>query len=144
MDLRDPSLRASDVIAALALQPHPEGGFFRESFRDGDLVARGVATTIYFLLPRGVVSAWHRVDAVEIWLWHGGAPLVLEIAPPGESGFAHRLGPDIGLGESFQGVVAKNHWQRAWSAGDWTLVSCVVAPAFLFSGFEMAPPGWEP
>lgn len=144
MDLRAPGLTASEVIAALQLQPHPEGGFYRELFRDGTLAQRGAATTIHFLLPRGVVSAWHRVDAIELWLWHAGSPLTLEIAAPGESARGHRLGPDLGTGEALQGIVPQDHWQRAWSVGDWTLVSCVVAPAFLFSGFELAPPGWEP
>jgi predicted cupin superfamily sugar epimerase len=83
MDLRSPDLAAEAVVAGLGLSPHPEGGFYRETFRDGDLVTRGAATAILFLLPRGVVSHWHHVDAVEIWLWQGGAPLLLEIAPQG-------------------------------------------------------------
>lgn len=144
VDLTQPGLSAEVVIASLGLLPHPEGGFYREIYRDGDLAQRGAATGIYFLLPRGVVSQWHRVDAVEIWLWHAGAALALEIAAPGGPAVTHPLGPDLGQGQALQGSVPKDHWQRAQSLGDWTLVSCIVAPAFLFAGFEMAPPGWAP
>lgn len=144
LDLSRPGLDAQAVIDGLGLQPHPEGGFYREIYRDGDLAQRGAATGIYFLLPRGAVSHWHRVDAVEIWLWHAGAGLSLEMAPPGQRGAVHLLGPKLDQGEALQRSVPKDHWQRAESLGDWTLVSCIVAPAFLFSGFEMAPPGWNP
>lgn len=144
MDLSSPGVTAAAVVAALGLAPHPEGGFYREIFRDGNSDQRGVATGIYFLLPHGVVSHWHRVDAVEIWLWHAGAALALEMAAPGAGAVAHPLGPDLGQGQALQRTVPKDHWQRAWSAGDWTLVSCIVAPAFLFAGFEMAPVGWNP
>jgi predicted cupin superfamily sugar epimerase len=144
MDLRNPDLAAETVVAGLGLAPHPEGGFYRETFRDGDLTRRGAATAILFLLPRGVVSHWHRVDAVEIWVWQAGAPLLLEIAPPDGAGVATRLGPDLGAGAVLQSTVPVEHWQRAESLGDWTLVSCIVAPAFLFSGFVMAAPGWNP
>jgi predicted cupin superfamily sugar epimerase len=149
VDLRDPDLTAEAVVAGLHLAPHPEGGFYRETFRDGDVAQRGAATAILFLLPRGVVSHWHRVDALEIWLWQAGAPLLLEIAPPGGAGVATQLGPDLGAGAVLQSTVPVNHWQRAQSlsgsnGGDWTLVSCIVAPAFLFSGFVMAAPGWNP
>jgi len=144
MDLSSPGLEAAAVVAALGLAPHPEGGFYREIFRDGDLENRGSATGIYFLLPQGVVSHWHRVDAVEIWLWHAGAPLALEMAGPGAAAAAYPLGPALDLGQALQRTVPKDHWQRAWSEGEWTLVSCIVAPAFLFAGFEMAAPGWNP
>jgi predicted cupin superfamily sugar epimerase len=144
MDLTGPGLAAEAVVASLGLAPHPEGGFYREIFRDGDLDNRGAATGIYFLLPRGVVSHWHKVDAVEIWLWHAGAPLALEMAAPDAAATHHPLGPDLSRGEALQRTVPKGHWQRAWSDGDWTLVSCIVAPAFLFAGFEMAPAGWNP
>lgn len=152
MDLTSPALGWQAVVESLGLAPHPEGGFYRELFRDGDLENRGAATGIHFLLPRGVVSHWHRVDAVEIWLWHAGAPLALEMAAPDAAAVAYPLGPDVGpnlgpnlgQGQALQRIVPKDHWQRAWSTGDWTLVSCIVAPAFLFSGFEMAPPGWNP
>lgn len=144
VDLRRADLTAEAVITALNLSPHPEGGFYRETFRDGDLTHRGAATAILFLLPRGVISHWHHVDAVEIWLWQAGAPLLLEIAPPTGQTVPTRLGPDLSAAELLQQTVPTRHWQRAQSLGDWTLVSCVVAPAFLFSGFVMAEPGWNP
>jgi predicted cupin superfamily sugar epimerase len=144
MDLRDPGLAADAVSAALGLSPHPEGGFYRETFRDGDLTQRGAATAILFLLPRGVISHWHRVDAVEIWVWQAGAPLLLEVAAPGGPAAGRRLGPDLAAGDHPQQAVSAQHWQRAQSLGAWSLVSCIVAPAFLFSGFAMAPPGWQP
>jgi predicted cupin superfamily sugar epimerase len=144
MNLRDPGLDATAVIAGLSLAPHPEGGYYRETFRDGDLAHRGRATAILFLLPRGVISHWHRVDALELWLWQAGAPLLLEMAAPDGPATRHPLGPDLAAAEQLQATVPVDHWQRAQSLGDWTLVSCLVAPAFLFEGFVMAPPGWYP
>ena len=144
MDLRDKELAADAVASALQLSPHPEGGFYRETFRDGDLTRRGAATAILFLLPRGVISRWHRVDALEIWVWQAGAPLRLDLAPLQGPAVALRLGPDLAADETLQQTVPVQHWQRAQSLGGWTLVSCVVAPAFLFSGFVMAPPDWQP
>jgi predicted cupin superfamily sugar epimerase len=144
MNLRDPDLGADAVAAALGLAPHPEGGFYRETFRDGDLARRGAATAILFLLPRGVISHWHRVDALELWVWQAGAPLLLEMAAPDGPAVGDRLGPDLAAGERLQQTVPVQHWQRAQSLGAWSLVSCIVAPAFLFSGFVMAPPGWQP
>ena len=144
MNLRDPDLAAEAVAAGLDLAAHPEGGFYRETFRDGDLADRGSATAILFLLPQGVISHWHRVDAVEIWVWQAGSPLLLEIAAPEGAVVSERLGPDLSAGEHLQQTVPVQHWQRAQSLGAWSLVSCIVAPAFLFSGFVMAPPGWQP
>jgi uncharacterized protein len=140
------NLPAEEVVASLRLAPHPEGGFYRETFRalPETVGGRGAVTAIYFLLPRGVVSHWHKVDAVEIWLWHAGAPLMLEAAQIGGLISAARLGPGLGTGEVLQHSIPAHEWQRAWSLGDWTLVSCIVAPAFEFAGFEMAPPGWHP
>jgi len=136
---------ADRIIAELGLAPHPEGGHFRETFRDAEPVgARGHATAIYFLLRAGEVSRWHRVDAVEIWHWYAGAPLALAMASPGEASTTLRLGPDVLRGERPQGVVAKGHWQQARSLGAWTLVGCTVAPAFEFSGFELAPESFAP
>jgi predicted cupin superfamily sugar epimerase len=139
-------LSASDVIRLLDLKPHPEGGHFREMFRDTRQVdgGRAASTAIYFLLARGERSHWHRVDAVEIWHWHAGASLELEIAD--ESGRIERirLGSDLAAGERPQGVVPAHAWQAARSLGDWTLVGCTVAPGFEFSGFELAPKGWAP
>jgi uncharacterized protein len=139
-------LSAADVIRLLDLKPHPEGGHYRQTFRDSHLVnGRPASTAIYFVLARGERSHWHRVDAVEVWLYHAGAPIALEIAPD-DKGPIERvtLGPDIAAGARPQGVVPMHAWQAATSLGDWTLVSCTVAPGFEFSGFELAPPGWAP
>jgi predicted cupin superfamily sugar epimerase len=144
LDLRDASAAATDIISALRLQPHPEGGHYREIFRDvPEKGGRGAATSIFFLLAAGEASRWHRVDATEIWLWQAGAPLRLAIAGAGGVG-ERRLGPDLGAGETFQAVVPAGAWQEAQSLGAWTLASCVVAPAFAFEGFELAPEGWSP
>lgn len=136
---------AADIIRLLDLQPHPEGGHYRETFRDSRTGHNGRAhsTAIYFLLARGERSHWHRVDAVETWHWHAGAPLRLDIHEDG-----HRttvmLGPDLSAGQRPQGIVPMNAWQAAESLGDWTLVGCTVAPGFEFSGFELAPKDWSP
>ena len=141
-----PALSATDVINLLALKPHPEGGYFRESFRDQRTVAggRAASTAIYFLLARGERSHWHRVDAVEIWHWHAGAPLELEIAAASGPRERIMLGNDLAAGERPQGIVPAHAWQAARSLGDWTLVGCTVAPGFEFATFELAPPDWEP
>jgi len=140
------ALTAAEIIRLLDLKPHPEGGHFGETFRDPSTIdGRAASTAIYFLLARGERSHWHRVDAVEVWHYYAGAPLVLEMAAD-ESGPIRRikLGPDIAMGERPQGVVAARHWQAAESMGEWTLVGCTVAPGFEFANFEMAPPGWSP
>lgn len=135
---------ADDIIAHLGLQPHPEGGHYRETFRDTAADGRRAASTaIYFLLRRGERSHWHRVDAVEIWHYHAGAPLRLDIAQ-GESRECIILGADLAAGQRPQGLVPVQAWQAAESLGDWTLVGCTVAPGFEFEGFELAPEGWEP
>ena len=134
-------MTAAEVIATLGLKPHPEGGHYRELWRDRPASGgRGCATSILFLLAAGERSCWHRVDAAEIWLWQAGAPLALSVA--GQGGL--RLGPDGAAGEVLQAVVPAHGWQEARSLGGWSLVSCIVAPAFEFAGFEMAPPGWSP
>jgi predicted cupin superfamily sugar epimerase len=140
-----PPLSAADVIRLLALEPHPEGGHFRETFRDTVADARAASTAIYFLLARGERSHWHRVDAAEVWHYYAGAPLALAIAA-GERAPIERvtLGPDIAASERPQTVVPAGAWQTAKSLGDWTLVGCTVAPGFEFKGFELAPKGWEP
>ncbi|MFD2181261.1 cupin domain-containing protein [Rhodoplanes azumiensis] len=139
-------MTAAEVIALLGLQPHPEGGHYRETFRDPVEVApgRAASTAIYFLLAKGERSHWHRVDAAEAWHWHAGAPLALDIAPAGEAPRTVRLGPDLVAGERPQAVVPAGAWQAAESLGDWTLVGCTVAPGFLFETFELAPPGFSP
>ena len=139
------NLTAQDVIRLLDLKPHPEGGHFRESFRDARQVeGRAASTAIYFLLAKGERSHWHRVDAVEVWHWYAGAPLMLEISQiPGRIERV-MLGCDLNAGERPQAVVAAHAWQVAQSLGDWTLVGCTVAPGFEFAGFELAPRNWEP
>jgi uncharacterized protein len=143
-------LTAADIIRLLDLKPHPEGGHYRQTFRDRvESAGRAASTAIYFLLARGERSHWHRVDAAEAWHYYAGAPLELEISDsPNQDGNAAveriRLGPDLMAGERPQAVVPAHAWQAAVSLGDWTLVGCTVAPGFTFSGFELAPPGWAP
>ena len=139
------SLTAADIIRLLALQPHPEGGHYRETFRDTRTIdgKRAASTAIYFLLARGERSHWHRVDAVETWHWHAGAPLRLEIAD-NEKRASILLGPDLAAGQRPQGIVPTGAWQAAETLGDWTLVGCTVAPGFEFAGFELAPKDWSP
>jgi len=149
-------LTAPEIIRLLDLKPHPEGGHYRQTFRDpltypppqageGKMgAARAASTAIYFLLARGERSHWHRVDAVEIWHWHAGAPLALEIAAAPGQRERIMLGNDLAAGERPQGIVPAHAWQAARSLGDWTLVGCTVAPGFEFEGFELAPQGWAP
>ena len=135
---------AKNVIDALGLAPHPEGGFFRETWRDTPADgARGRGTAIYFLLERGERSHWHRVDATEIWHWYAGAPLALSIAVASTPSTL-RLGPNIAAGERPQAIVPAGAWQSATAPDGWALVGCTVSPAFEFAGFELAPPGWSP
>jgi predicted cupin superfamily sugar epimerase len=140
-------MTAGDIIARLGLQPHPEGGHYREMYRGVPLVEgdRSPGTAIYFLLREGARSHWHRVvDADEIWHHYAGAPLELSLSEDGRTVKHLRLGADLGLGERPQGIAPRNVWQAARSLGAWTLVGCTVSPAFDFSGFELAPPGWQP
>jgi predicted cupin superfamily sugar epimerase len=138
-------ITAAAVIAALGLQPHPEGGWYRETFRAPATGARSAVTAIYFLLEAGQQSHWHRVDADEIWCWHAGSPLALGIAP-GAGGAAtwQSLGGDVLSGDAAQAVVPAGDWQAARAGTGWALVSCVVAPGFDFAGFVLAPLGWSP
>ena len=139
------SLTAADLIRLLEFKPHPEGGHFRETFRDRPAAdgGRAASTAIYFLLARGERSHWHRVDAVEVWHYYAGAPLLLEIADDAARTVV-TLGPDLAAGERPQGIVPAGAWQAAHSLGDWTLVGCTVAPGFEFAGFELAAKGWTP
>ena len=137
---------ARALIDALGLAPHPEGGWYRETWRasapDG---GRGTATAIHFLLDAGQRSHWHRVDAAELWLFHAGSPLLLETAASAAGPVEEvRLGPDVLAGEAPQHIIPPGHWQAATAGDGWALVSCIVSPAFEFSGFELAPPGWAP
>lgn len=133
-------MTADEILTLLELEPHPEGGAFRETFRDSAGAGRARSTAIYYLLRRGERSAWHRVDAVEIWHHYAGAPMALQVA--GQADII--LGSDLAAGQRPQGIVPQGAWQAAQSQGDWTLVGCTVAPGFEFSGFEMAPAGWVP
>ena len=136
---------AADIIARLGLKPHPEGGHYRETFRDSscDANGRSRSTAIYFLLARGERSHWHRIDAVEVWHYYAGDALTLRIADDNETR-SITLGPDIAAGEAPQAIVPAHAWQAAESTGEWTLVGCTVAPGFGFAKFELAPKGWLP
>ena len=140
-------MTAEEVIRLLELQPHPEGGHFRETFRDhsGD-GRRASSTAIYFLLAAGEISRWHRIDAAEVWHWHAGAALELTAAPPdGTASYVlAKLGAELRAGERPQAIVPANHWQRARSLGDWTLVGVTVVPGFTFEGLEFADDGFAP
>ena len=136
---------AGDIIRLLDLKPHPEGGHFRETFRDPRRIeGRAASTAIYFLLARDERSHWHRIDAVEIWHWHAGAPLLLEIRREPGKVKRQTLGCDLAAGARPQAVVPAQAWQAAQSLGEWTLCGCTVAPGFDFSGFELAPKDWIP
>ena len=134
---------ADEIIARLDLRPHPEGGHYSQMFRAAG-TGRTASTAIYFLLKADERSHWHRVDADEIWHYYSGAPLELSLSDDGRTVRHLRLGSDLLLDERPQLVAAKGVWQAARSLGRWTLVGCTVAPAFEFSGFELAPPGWQP
>ena len=141
------ALTAADIVRLFDLAPHPEGGHFRETFRDlrRDDAGRAASSAIYFLLARGERSHWHRIDAVEVWHFYAGAPLRLEIATDEAAAVAAiRLGPDLAAGERPQAIVPARAWQAAESLGAWTLVGCTVAPGFVFEHFELAPAGWRP
>ena len=137
---------ARNIIDRLGLVAHPEGGWYRETWRaPSEPGVRAAGTAIHFLLEAGQRSHWHRVDAAEIWLWHAGAPLSLSLADS-EAGpvRAIRMGGNVLAGESPQAVVPAHAWQAAAPEGGWALVSCVVVPGFDFAGFELAPPDWAP
>jgi len=138
------SLSAADVIRLFDLKLHPEGGHFREMFRDTRAVdGRAASTAIYFLLARHERSHWHRIDATEIWHHYAGAALGLSIADGGRRAVL-RLGDDLAAGERPQAIVPAGTWQSAESLGAWTLVGCTVAPGFEFTAFELAAPDWSP
>jgi len=137
-------LGVGEIVRLLGLARHPEGGWYRETVRDGPENARARSTAIFYLLPGDEVSAWHQVDAGEHWFWHAGGALVLTVSDDGEEARAITLGPDLRAGQTPQAFVPAGVWQTAESLGAWTLVSCVVAPGFEFSGFKLARPGWFP
>jgi uncharacterized protein len=137
---------ARDVIDALGLQPHPEGGWYTETWRAFAVGGeRPASSAILYLLGDGEESRWHRVDADEIWQFSAGDALELRVAMTDQSPtVTHRLGGDVVAGDEPQVVVPAGAWQAARPLGAWTLVGCIVAPAFSFDGFELAPDGWEP
>lgn len=137
-------MTADEIISRLNLAPHPEGGFYRQTFQsDAARGARPAGTAILFLLRDGGSSHWHRVDADELWFWHAGAPLILSTSATDEGPAQdHVLGPDL-TAHVFQGLVPRDHWQAARTTGDWTLVSCTVSPGFQFDGFTLAPPDFD-
>lgn len=131
-------LDAEDVVALLGLAPHPEGGWFRETWRTA------AGTAIYYLLAAGQRSHWHRIDADEMWHFYAGDALELAISADGLGEDRFVLGPDLGAGHRPQHVVAAGAWQAARPLGAWTLVGCTVSPPFDFARFELAPPNWRP
>lgn len=138
-------MTAEEIIQKLSLQPHPEGGWYAETFRDTAGAPRGHSTAIYYMLQKGEKSHWHRVrDAVEIWHYYAGAPLALHRSSDGLISDTVTLGTNLAAGEHPQGIVHSGWWQSAETLGDYTLVGCTVAPGFEFSSFEMAPSDWNP
>lgn len=134
-----------EIVTALGMQPHPEGGWYAETFRDKHGGRRGHSTAIYYLLKRGERSHWHRVkDAAEVWHFYAGSPLALYRSDDGQEVATIVLGIDLLRGERPQAVIPVGSWQAAEPLGDFTLVGCTVAPGFDFAAFEMAPPGWAP
>lgn len=136
-------MEADDLIQAYGLIPHPEGGHYRETYRDRTKAGtRGALTVIYYLLKAGETSAWHRIDATEIWHFYAGDPLQLELSSDGKQIMRQRLG--FGDGAEPHVAVPAGTWQSARSEGAWTLAGCTVAPAFEFTGLELAPANWRP
>ena len=138
-------MRPEEIIEALSMQPHPEGGWYVQTFRDEHGGSRGHSTAIYYLLQAGQRSHWHRVrDAAEVWHYYAGAPLALHRSADGKASETIVLGIDLAKGERPQAIIPADWWQAAESLGDFTLVGCTVAPGFEFSSFEMAAPDWNP
>lgn len=141
----DKELSAEEVVALLELEPHPEGGWYRETWRHLPAEGgRGAGSAIYYLLAAEQLSHWHRVDAAEVWHHYAGAALELSLSADGKIIERQRLGKSLMAGERPQLLVPQGAWQSARSLGAWTLVGCTVSPAFQFEGFELAPPDWSP
>ena len=137
-------MTAQDIIEQLNLMPHPEGGYYRQTWVDNDAVGRPTGTCIFFLLKDGEGSHWHRVDAVEIWHYYAGAPLILDLSGTNNGPKSSIvLGPDLLEDQRPQAIVPKDHWQAARTTGEWTLVGCTVSPGFSFDGFTLAPPDFD-
>jgi predicted cupin superfamily sugar epimerase len=136
---------AREIIDRLQLDPHPEGGWYRQTFADESTDGNTASTAIYYLLARGERSHWHRVNnAAEVWHHYAGDAIRLNTSADGISTAQHILGTNLTDGERPQSVVPQGHWQSAEPLGEWSLVGCTVAPGFDFAEFEMAPPGWHP
>lgn len=143
---------ADALIEQMQLQKHPEGGWYRETWRGPDNASgRAEGTAILFLLRADESSHWHTVDAHEMWFWQAGDPLELLIAESDAGPVTSTtLSADFGAGHRLQGHVPEGAWQAARPAAPkgigagYTLVSCVVVPGFEFEGFRLAEPGWEP
>ena len=137
-------MNAKDIVDLLGLEPHPEGGYYKQMFADTASGGRAYSTAIYYLLEGGPAGRWHRVDSAEVWHYYAGAPLRLTTSPDGISTTEQILGQDLMAGERPQVVIPRGEWQSAQSLGNWTLVGCTVAPGFEFQYFEMAEEGWKP
>lgn len=137
------TLSGPEIIERLGLQPHPEGGWYREMHRASGNGGRSAGTAIYYLLQAGERSHWHRVDATEIWHWYAGSPLLLSVSD-GVTTRGFQLGMDLSSGERPQAIVEPFEWQAAETLGAWTLCGCTVSPGFEFEGFELAPGDWKP
>ena len=139
-------LSADEIIALLELEPHPEGGFYRQTFRDlaEGASGRAASTLIYFLLKKDQISAWHRIDAAEVWHYYAGAPLELSLSDDGKTTSSFVLGADLRSGQRPQAIVPPGAWQSARSTGEWTLLGCTVSPGFEFEYFELADQYWKP
>jgi predicted cupin superfamily sugar epimerase len=136
---------AAEIVRLLGLEPHPEGGWYRQTFADlPEDGGRACSTAIYYLLEGGAAGRWHRVDSAEVWHWYAGAALTLTMSADARTSRMETLGSDLATGQRPQVVIPRGDWQSARSLGEWTLVGCTVAPGFEFRHFEMAPEGWEP
>lgn len=137
------SLSANEIIAQLDLAPHPEGGYYRQTWK-AENEGRAVGTCIYFLLKSGEPSHWHFIDSTEIWHFYAGAPLILSLSETDKGpAIEHLLGADVSKGQSPQTIVPPNHWQAARTTGDYSLVGCTVSPGFKFEGFTLAAASFD-
>lgn len=143
-------MTANELIRTFSLAPHPEGGWYLETWRSNAAAGkRATASAVYYLIEKGQRSQWNRVDADEIWLWHGGDPLELMIAKSDAGPIETvRLGGKVAEGERPQVIIPKDQWQSAAAIeggeAGYTFLSCIVAPAFEFKSYELAEPGWAP
>jgi predicted cupin superfamily sugar epimerase len=131
-----------DIINTLDMQPHPEGGWYKETWRNSS-EPRSLGTAIYFLLEAHQSSLWHKVDADEMWHWYAGSQMELH-QYDGDKTAVDILGPELLRGQRPQLVVPADSWQKSVPLNGWVLVGCTVCPGFMFQGFEMAEVGWEP